>query len=91
MALRGAPRLLSPTRYLRYHAVRKGFLGGSGGWIVVGAFLYGPRLMKRFFGRNEEVIATEKLTGTQGVHITSLGKLPKAEQKAVWKAVRKSK
>ena len=74
--------LLSPTAMLRQNALAKGVFGGRRGWMVVGAFLWGPRLVKRFMGRQEEVLTTERLKPGQTVTITAIRPLTRAERKA---------
>ncbi|MDO8390151.1 MAG: hypothetical protein Q7V57_06655 [Actinomycetota bacterium] len=64
--------LLSPTVLLRRNALYKGVFGGSRGWMVVGAVVWGPRLLKRFAGRQERVLTTEKLVAGQTLQITAL-------------------
>ena len=74
--------LLSPTAMLRHNALAKGVFGGRRGWMVVGAFLWDPRLIKRFMGRQEEVLTTERLKPGQTVTITAIRPLTRAERKA---------
>lgn len=64
--------LFSPMAFLRHNALRKGVFGGARGWMVVGALLWAPRLLKRLFGRNEEVVATEVLKPGQFVRIEAI-------------------
>jgi len=66
------PGLLSPTALLRRNALYKGVLGGRRGWMVVGAALWGPRLVKRFVGRQEQVLTTEKLVAGQALRIEAV-------------------
>lgn len=92
MALRRrGPSLLSPTAYLRANAIRRGVWGGNKPWIVVGVFLYAPRVIRRIIGRNEEVIATEKLLPGQFVRIEALPTPTKAERGAARQATRRAK
>ena len=88
MAVRRGPSLLSPTGYLRYHAVRKGLWGGSRVWMVIGVFVYAPRLLRRLGGRNEEIIATERLLPGQFVRIEALRTPTRAERKAAKRSSR---
>ena len=74
--------LLSPTALLRRSALYKGFLGGQRGWMVVGAVLWGPKLMKRFFGKHEQVLATEKLVAGQFVRLEAIRPPTRRERKA---------
>jgi hypothetical protein len=48
-------------RYLRRNAARRGFLGGSRGWMVVGVMLAGTRLFNRFIGKETKVLYSERL------------------------------
>ena len=80
------PRLLSPTVYLRQSALAKGVLGGSRGWMAVGAVLWAPKLIKRFLGRNEEIIATEKLVAGQWLRLEAIGPLTRKQRKAAERA-----
>lgn len=80
------PRLLSPTAFLRRGALYKGLLGGSRGWLAVGAVVWGPKLFSRFFGKTEEVIATEKLTAGQFVRLESIRPPTRRERKAIKRA-----
>ncbi len=64
--------LLSPTALLRRNALYKGVLGGRRGWMVVGALVWGPRLLQRFVGRQEQVLTTEKLVAGQTIQIQAV-------------------
>jgi hypothetical protein len=75
-------RLLSPTRILRRKALYKGFLGGGRGWMAVGAALWGPRLVKKAFGRSEQIVATEVLKPGQGVHLNTIKPLTRRQRRA---------
>ncbi len=86
MASRRTPTLLSPTALLRRNAFHRGLLGGHRGWMVVGAMLWAPRVAKRMFGRNEEIIAVEKLTPGQFVRIEALATPSRREKKLARKA-----
>jgi hypothetical protein len=50
---------------LRRGALYKGLFGGSRGWLAVGAVLWGRGALKRFFGRQEEIVTVEKMTNGQ--------------------------
>ncbi|MDO8362323.1 MAG: hypothetical protein Q7V88_05465 [Actinomycetota bacterium] len=76
------PGLLSPTAFLRRGALYKGVFGGQRGWMVVGAFLWGPRMLKRFLGKNEEVIATEKLVAGQFLRLEAVKPPTRRQRKA---------
>lgn len=77
---------LSPATLLRHNALHKGLLGGRRGWLVVGVFMWGPRLLKRMFGRTQEVLTTERLAPGETVTITTLRPPTRAERKAAARA-----
>jgi hypothetical protein len=78
--------LLSPTAFLRRGALYKGVFGGSRGWMAVGAVLWAPRVFKKFFGKSEEVVATEKLKAGQFVRLESIRPPTRRERKAIKRA-----
>lgn len=80
------PNLLSPALYLRQSAVTKGVLGGSRGWVAVGAVLWAPKLIKRFLGKNEEIIATEKLVAGQWLRLEAITPPTRKQRKAAERA-----
>jgi hypothetical protein len=83
---RPAPSLFSPVALLRRNALYKGVFGGGRGWMAVGALLWGPRLLKRVFGRSEEIVATEKLTKGQFVRIEAIAPTTRRERRAAKRA-----
>jgi len=78
--------LLSPTALLRRNALYKGVLGGSRGWMAVGVVLWGPRLARKYFGKQEEVIAIEKLTAGQAIRLESIAPPTRKQRKAIKRA-----
>jgi hypothetical protein len=79
-------RALSPTAALRRNALTKGLLGGSRGWMAVGAAVYGPRLLKKALGRTEVLVAKEVLKPGQAVCITAIEPQTRAERRAARRA-----
>jgi hypothetical protein len=75
-------RVFSPTAVLRRNAVSKGLFGGSRGWLAVGAVVWGPRLMKRAFGRTEKVVATEVLKPGQALYLEAIPQETRAQRRA---------
>ena len=75
-------RALSPTAALRRNALYKGLFGGSRGWMAVGALVWGPRLMKKALGRNEQVVATERLEPGQVLRIEAIKQPSRDERRA---------
>ncbi len=66
------PRLLKPSVLLRRNALYRGLLGGSRGWLAVGAVIWGRGLLKRMAGKQEEVLTVEKLKAGQGLRIDAI-------------------
>ena len=56
--------------------------GGNRGWMAVGAVLWGPRLFRKVFGKQEQVIAIEKLTAGQYVSVESIPPPTRKQRKA---------
>ena len=84
----GKPSLLSPSVYLRQRSLQKGLFGGHRGWMAVGVMVWGPRLVKRFLGRHEELIATERLRPGQSIQLEALRPPTRRERKAAQRAER---
>ena len=63
------PRLLKPSVLLRRNALYRGLLGGSRGWLAVGALIWGRGLLKRAMGKEPQVLTVEKLEPGQGLRI----------------------
>jgi hypothetical protein len=74
--------LLSPKAYLKRNAIRRGLLGGSSAWVVIGVAVWAPRLMRRAFGRTEQVVASEKLVAGQFVRIEAIPTPTRAQRKS---------
>lgn len=68
----GAP-LYSPTAALRRRSINRGVLGGSRFWTILGAVLWGGRLLRRVLARQEQLVAREVLKPGQHVTIRALG------------------
>ncbi len=75
-------RLLSPTVALRRNAIYNGLLGGQRGWMVLGAVVWAPRLLKKALGRTEQVVATERLEPGQALRIEAIRRPTRAEDRA---------
>jgi hypothetical protein len=73
---------LSPLSILRRKALRRGLVGGSTGWMVVGVLVYAPRVARRLFGRPERVVATERLKPGEFVRIDAVRPPTRAERRA---------
>jgi hypothetical protein len=55
------PRMLRPSVLIRRKAMYAGFMGPSRFWKIVGVVVYGKSTIKKFFGKQPEVIDTTKL------------------------------
>ncbi len=71
---------LNPLNLARHNALYKGVLGGNRAWLVIGAVVWAPRVLKRMLGKNEEVVATEKLGPGASILITALPQRTKADR-----------
>ncbi|MBI5090080.1 MAG: hypothetical protein HZB15_14790 [Actinobacteria bacterium] len=66
------PRLLKPSVLLRRNALYRGLLGGSRGWLAVGAVMFGTRLLRRVAGKQEEVLTVEKPHPGEAIRIDAI-------------------
>jgi hypothetical protein len=66
------PRLLKPSVLLRRNALYRGLLGGSRGWMAVGAVMFGTRLLRRIAGKHDEVLAVDKLKPGQAIRVDAI-------------------
>jgi hypothetical protein len=66
------PLLLSPTAYLRRAALYRGLLGGDRKWLGVGAMVWGPRLLRRAFGKHPTFVASEVMRVGDVIRLESL-------------------
>jgi hypothetical protein len=63
---------LSISRSARRLGWYRGVLGGSRGWLAVGAVFWAGRFARKAFGKNPETAAIEVLKPGQTVVITAL-------------------
>ncbi|MCB1001083.1 MAG: hypothetical protein KDB40_17440 [Acidimicrobiales bacterium] len=82
------PKLLRPSVLLRRNAMYKGVLGGSKGWLAIGGVLWGKSFLKKTFGKNEEILGTEKLTKGQYLRLDAVKPPTRRQQR---KAKRQAK
>jgi hypothetical protein len=54
-------RLLNPFFVLRRNALFRGLFGGDKTWLIVGAIVWAPVLLRRAVGRRPERVAFEQL------------------------------
>jgi hypothetical protein len=75
-------RLLNPFNVLRRLAVYRGLLGGNKSWLVIGAVVWGPRLLRRAMGRRPERVAVEPMGIGHVLRIELLPQDTKLQRKA---------
>lgn len=61
----------NPMSWIRLTALRRGLLGGSGGWTVVAVLVWLPRLWRRLVARQPEQLATRALRPGESLSITT--------------------
>lgn len=65
------PRMLRPSVLLRRKAINKGFLGPSTLWKLIGVLVFGRSTIKKFFGKNPEVIDVSSLGSGRVMQLTT--------------------
>jgi hypothetical protein len=78
---RGVKSMLNPFNLWRRNAIYKGVFGGDRTWLVIGAVVWGPRIVKRVLGRNEDIVATEKLLPGVALRIAPLPQQTRADRR----------
>lgn len=78
----GKSSLFAPTALLRQRSIQRGLFGGSRGWMAIGVLVWLPRIWKRFAGRQEELLATERLQPGQSIQIDAVQPPTRRELKA---------
>jgi hypothetical protein len=78
----GKSSLLSPSALLRQRSIQRGLFGGSRGWMAIGVLVWGPRLLKRLMGRNEELVASERLRPGESLQLVAVKTPTRRERKA---------
>ena len=62
---------VQPTLYLKRMSMRRGFLGPSTAWTVVGAVVYGSSFLKAKTSKTTEVVDVSRLGSERFMHITT--------------------
>ncbi len=75
------PRALRPSVLIRRKAMYNGFLGNSGFWKLVGVFVFGKSSIKKFFGKNVEVIDVSRLGSGREMQIATSKPLSRRSRK----------
>ncbi|WP_419928706.1 hypothetical protein [Candidatus Poriferisocius sp.] len=62
-----------PLGYLRRQAIRRGIMGGSRGWLILGGIAWGLRLLNRVANtRRLRTVLVEELRPGESIHISHL-------------------
>ncbi|MDJ0769469.1 MAG: hypothetical protein QNJ12_11775 [Ilumatobacter sp.] len=80
------PRALRPSVLIRRKAIYAGLLGGSGFWRVVAVFVFGQGTIKKFFGKNPEVIDAASMGSGRYMQLTTTKPLSRRAKKKLRKA-----
>lgn len=75
------PRHLRPAVMIRRKALYSGFLGSSSFWKIVGVAVFGKSTLKKFFGKNEEVVDVSKLGVGRFMQLTTSKPLSRRARK----------
>lgn len=75
------PPLLRPSYVIRRKALRRGVLGPSTFWKIVAVFVLGRQSLKRVFGKNPEVVATERLAMGEFVRVAAIRPMTRRERR----------
>lgn len=76
------PYALRPSVIIRRKAIWQGILGPSTLWKVVAAWVFGKGSLKKFFGKQVEVIGTEKVGKSAFANVITVAPMTKKQQKA---------
>ena len=79
------PRMLRPSVIIRRKAMYTGFLGPSRFWKVIGVFVFGKSTIKKFFGKNEEIIDTSSLGAERFMTLTTAKPVTRRRRKKLRK------
>lgn len=77
------PRMLRPSVLIRRKAMYNGFLGNSTLWKVIGVVVFGKSTIKKFFGKNPEVIDVSTLGPGRTMQVATSKPLSRRARKKV--------
>jgi hypothetical protein len=80
------PRALRPSILIRRKAMYAGFLGPSRFWKLVGVFVFGKSSIKKFFGKQPEVIDVASLGSGRFMQVTTTKPPSRRERKKLRRA-----
>ena len=84
------PRLLRPSVIIRRNATYKGLLGGHKGWLAIGVVLWSKSFVKKTFGKQEEILTTEKLKKGQFLRIDAVAPPTRRQRRKATRVRRRS-
>ena len=80
------PYRLRPAVMIRRKAMYSGFLGRSSFWKIVGVAVFGRRTLKKFFGKNVEVLEVSKLGVGRYMQVTTSKPMSRRSRKKMVRA-----
>ncbi len=80
------PRILRPKFLIRRKAMRSGIFGQSTFWKIVAVWVFGRASIKKFFGKNTEVIDVSKLGRGRYMQLATAKPVTRRERKKLRKA-----
>ena len=80
------PRALRPSVLIRRKAMYSGIFGQSTFWKVIAVWVFGKASIKKFFGKNVEVIDTAKLGSGRYMQLATAKPVTRRELKKLRKA-----
>jgi hypothetical protein len=78
---------LTMRRNVKRNAVRRGIIGRNTFWRVVALAFYGAPALRRYFGKNDEHIATERLTTGQFLKVSNIAPMTRQQRRRDRKAL----
>ncbi|HWL45771.1 MAG TPA: hypothetical protein VNQ73_22710 [Ilumatobacter sp.] len=80
------PRALKPSALIRHKALYAGIFGPSKFWRLVAVWVFGRSWLKKFFGRNEEVLDVGKLGAGRFLSVETSKPVPGRKRRKLAKA-----
>ncbi|MEO6653786.1 MAG: hypothetical protein ABIP17_14140 [Ilumatobacteraceae bacterium] len=80
------PRIFRPKFIIRRKALSAGIFGQSTFWKVVAVWVFGKTTLKKFFGKNTEVIDVSRLGGGRYMQLATAKPVNRRERKRLRKA-----
>ena len=85
---KAAPPRSKLNNFIRQGALHQGLLGDSRGWRAVFFGVFGLRMMRKMFGKTEEIVATEKIEPGHLLQLVAIAPPTRKERKAAKQAAR---